>query len=63
MMGLKVCTTPYYSPKSNGMAFVKTFKRDYVYMHDFPDAKSVMHLELQGPREDDILNSSERKFL
>jgi transposase InsO family protein len=23
-------------------AFVKTFKRDYVYVHDRPDAKTVM---------------------
>jgi len=23
-------------------SFVKTFKRDYVYMHDLPDAKTVM---------------------
>jgi len=29
--------------QSNGMAesFVKTFKRDYVYVHDRPDAQSV----------------------
>lgn len=46
MMGLEVCTIPYYSPESNGMAesFVKTFKRDYVSMHDLPDAKTVMEL-------------------
>lgn len=44
MMGLVVCTTPYYSPESNGMAesFVKTFKRDYVHMNPLPDAKTVL---------------------
>jgi len=32
------------SPQSNGMAeaFVKTFKRDYVYVHDGPDAQTVL---------------------
>jgi len=31
-------------PQSNGMAetFVKTFKRDYVYVHDRLDAKTVV---------------------
>ena len=26
----------------HGEAFVKTFKQDYVYVHDLPDAKTVM---------------------
>lgn len=44
LMGLQVCTTPYHSPESNGMAesFVKTFKRDYVYLHELKDAQTVM---------------------
>ena len=43
-LGLICCTTPVSSPQSNGMAesFVKTFKRDYVYTHDRPDARTVM---------------------
>lgn len=43
-LGFKVCTTPVRSPESNGMAeaFVKTFKRDYVYLNDCPDATTVM---------------------
>ena len=44
LMGLEPCTTPYRSPESNGMAeaFVKTFKRDYVSLHELKDAKTVM---------------------
>ena len=43
-LGLVPCFTPVQSPESNGIAeaFVKTFKRDYVYIHDRPDAKTVM---------------------
>lgn len=43
-LGLVVCTTPAYSPESNGMAecFVKGFKRDYVYLHRLESADSVM---------------------
>lgn len=43
-LGLAVCTTPAYSPESNGMAecFVKSFKRDYVYLHRLDSAESVM---------------------
>jgi transposase InsO family protein len=43
-VGFISCFTPVRSPESNGMAeaFVKTFKRYYVYVHDRPDAKTVM---------------------
>ena len=43
-LGLIVCTTPAYSPESNGMAesFVKTFKRDYVYLNELHSGVSVM---------------------
>ncbi|MEW5775123.1 MAG: IS630 family transposase [Thermodesulfobacteriota bacterium] len=36
--------TPVRSPESNGMAeaFVRTFKRDYVYVQDRPDARTVL---------------------
>jgi len=42
--GFVVRNTPAYSPQSNGMAeaFVKTFKRDYVYVNDVPDAQTVL---------------------
>lgn len=45
-LGLLICTTPVSSPESNGMAesFVKTFKRDYVYLNDRPDAKTVLQM-------------------
>jgi len=43
-LGLESRFTPVRSPESNGMAeaFVKTFKRDYVYVNDRPSALSVM---------------------
>lgn len=43
-LGLDICTTPAYCPESNGMAeaFVKTIKRDYVYVSDLSDAPTVM---------------------
>jgi len=43
-LGFEVCTTPSYSPESNDMAeaFVKTFKRDYVWSADLTDARTVM---------------------
>jgi len=42
-LGLLSRFTPVRSPESNGMAeaFVKTFKRDYVYVNDRPDAQTV----------------------
>ena len=41
-IGMEPCTTPVRSPQSNGMAeaFVKTFKRVYVY--PIPDAETVI---------------------
>jgi putative transposase len=44
-LGFEICTTPVRSPQSNGMAeaFVKTFKRDYVYLNDLPDATTVIN--------------------
>lgn len=43
-LGFIVCNSPPYSPESNGMAeaFVKSFKRDYVYVGELHDAAHVM---------------------
>ena len=48
-IGLKSCFTRAYSPESNGMseAFVKTIKRDYVYVSDCYSAEVTMRL-LEG---------------
>ena len=45
-LNLKSCFTPVKSPQSNGMseAFVKTFKRDYVYINPLPNAETVLKL-------------------
>jgi transposase InsO family protein len=47
--GLIIRNTPSYSPESNGIAeaFVKSFKRDFVYLADVRDAKTVMQ-QLSG---------------
>lgn len=51
--GFIVRNTPAYSPESNGMseAFVKTFKRDYMYTHELPDSATVLR-QLPGWFED-----------
>lgn len=45
-LGLKSCFTAPRSPQSNGMAeaFVKTIKRDYVYVSDCDTAQNVMKM-------------------
>jgi transposase InsO family protein len=44
LLGLLLRTTPAYSPESNGMAeaFVKSFKRDYVYLNRLESADAVL---------------------
>ena len=45
LIGFSPCTTPTYSPESNGMAesFVKTFKRDYVRVSSLESADGVLN--------------------
>lgn len=45
-LNIKSCFTMAYSPESNGMAesFVKTIKRDYVYVSDCFDADAVLEM-------------------
>lgn len=56
--GLAVCTTPAYSPESNGMAeaMVKTFKRDYVYLAELADLADADSLLAALPRWFDDYN-------
>ena len=53
LVGLNPCFTPVRNPESNGLAesFVKTFKRDYVYVNDRSDAQTVLQ-QLTGWFED-----------
>jgi hypothetical protein len=43
-LGLVPITMPAYSPESNGLAegFVHTFERDYLNIHELPEAESVL---------------------
>jgi putative transposase len=44
-LGLIPCNSPAYCPESNGMAeaFVKTFKRDYVYLNRTNCAEDILN--------------------
>ena len=41
-LGFLICTTPAYSPHGMAESFVRTFKRDYVYLHRLESAATVL---------------------
>jgi putative transposase len=63
LLGFEVCTTPSYSPESNGLseALVKTYKRDYVYVNELWHAHEV--LEKIGEWFDDYNENHPHKAL
>ncbi len=67
-LGLKSRFTPVRSPESNGIAeaFVKTCKRDYVFVHDRPDAPTVLAQLagwFEGPSPQGTADAVPREFI